>query len=371
MSRIDEALRRAQAQPSQAAPTTPPADTQAPEDVPWAFRDGAPREAAPAPGETAKPAAAPAAPAPVLAAPVSAGVAAAAPAPAQATAVPHVPSRRKSDAPVLPAAGDGASMAVFRGFSHGSAEKLIVTPSIRPTALEQYRKLAATLHHAQTDRGIRVVMVASALVGEGKTLTATNLALTLAESYQRNVLLIDGDLRRPSVHEVFQVANDVGLTDGLKADADQKLSLVQVSPRMTLLTAGRPDPDPMSLLTSSRMRRVIEEAAGRFDWVVIDTPPVALITDANLLAAMVDVAVLVVRAKSTPYDFVQRAVEALGRERVIGVVLNRVDEEQVSAGTSTRTTGTTGTATGTGTATVRGPTARSSSHACRRSSSGG
>jgi capsular exopolysaccharide synthesis family protein len=223
-------------------------------------------------------------------------------------------------------------MAVFQGFSQGSAEKLIVTPSIRPTALEQYRKLAATLHHAQTDRGIRVVMVASALVGEGKTLTATNLALTLAESYQRNVLLVDGDLRRPSIHEVFQVPNVAGLTDGLKAEAEQKLSLVQVSPRMTLLTAGRPDPDPMSLLTSSRMRRVIDEAAGRFDWVVIDTPPVALITDANLLAAMVDVAVIVVRAKSTPYDFVQRAVDAIGRERVIGVVLNRVDEELVSAG---------------------------------------
>jgi capsular exopolysaccharide synthesis family protein len=180
------------------------------------------------------------------------------------------------------------------------------------------------------DRSIRVVMIASALPGEGKTLTATNLALTLSESYRRRVLLIDADLRRPSQHDVFQVPNVSGLSDGLAAEAEHKLSLVQISPLLSLLTAGRPEPDPMGALTSERMRRVINEAAAAFDWVILDTPPVGLLTDANLLAAMVDVAVIVVRAGLTPVAAVQRATEAIGRERVLGIVLNGVDDQTLS-----------------------------------------
>ena len=181
---------------------------------------------------------------------------------------------------------------------------------------------------------MKIVMVTSAMAGEGKTLTATNLALTFSESYHRSVLLIDADLRRPTLHETFQVPNVSGLGDGLRADKEQKLSLVQVSPRLTLLTAGRPDPDPMSGLTSERMRRVIEEAASRFDWVIIDTPPVGLLPDARLLAAMADATLLVIRAATTPYAMVRRAVEAIGRDRIFGVVLNRAEDSASTGGYS-------------------------------------
>lgn len=216
--------------------------------------------------------------------------------------------------------------ALVRGFNKVVAEKIVVTSSVPQASVEQYRRLAATLHHAQADRDIRVVMVTSAVAGEGKTLTATNLALTLSESYKRHVLLIDGDLRRPSLHDVFQIPNVSGLTDGLKAEAERKLTVTEVSNGLSVLTAGKPDPDPMGGLTSSRMRRIVEEAAERFDWVVVDTPPVALLTDANLLAAMVDVAVVVVHAGRTPYHLVERAVDAVGREKVMGVVLNRAED---------------------------------------------
>lgn len=216
------------------------------------------------------------------------------------------------------------------------SEKLVAatTTPTAPAAAEQYRQLAAALHHAQKERNLAVVMVASALAGEGKTLTSTNLALTLSESYRKRVLLIDADLRRPSVHEVFELPNTSGLTDGLKTPKEQKLPLVKVTERLTVLPAGRPTNDPMSLLTSERMKRLIEEAVEAFDWVIVDTPPVGLLTDANLLSALVDTAVLVVAAGSTPYDFVQRAVEAIGRDRIFGVVLNRVEEKQVYGGYS-------------------------------------
>src|SRR3989442_1378783 len=147
------------------------------------------------------------------------------------------------------------------------AEKLVVTERPEQSNIEQYRKLAATLHHAQTERQLKVVMVSSAVSGDGKALTSTNLALTLSESYRRRVLLIDADLRRPSVHEVFQVKNVTGLTDSLKAENDRRLPLIQASAYLSLLLAGRPDSDPMSGLTSGRMRRLIGEAAATLDGV--------------------------------------------------------------------------------------------------------
>jgi len=212
------------------------------------------------------------------------------------------------------------------------AEKLVVTERPEQSTIEQYRKLAATLHHAQTERQLKVVMVSSAVSGDGKTLTSTNLALTLSESYRRRVLLIDADLRRPSVHEVFQVKNVTGLTDSLKAENDRRLPLIQASAYLSLLLAGRPDSDPMSGLTSGRMRRLIGEAAATFDWVIIDTPPVVLLPDANLLAAMVDAAILVIGAGKTPHKLIMRAIDALGRNRILGVVLNRVDPSCLAGG---------------------------------------
>ena len=207
------------------------------------------------------------------------------------------------------------------------ATKTVIDHDMMPASREQYRRLAAALHQAQRTTGFKVVMVASAVAGEGKTLTASNLAMTLSESYRRDVLLIDADLRRPSLHLVFQVPGAPGLSDGLITSEDPKLPLHRVSERLAILPAGRPTSDPIGALTSERMRRLIDEAREVFDWVVIDTPPVGLLTDAALLSSMADGVVLVVKAESTPHDMVVRAVNAIGRERVIGTVLNRAMEQ--------------------------------------------
>jgi capsular exopolysaccharide synthesis family protein len=192
--------------------------------------------------------------------------------------------------------------------------------------VEQYRRLAATLHHEQAERGIKKVMVASAMPGEGKTLTALNLALTLSESYRRRVALIDADLRCPRVHEMLNVPNMAGLNEALTRTRQNKVSLLRMTRRLSVLPAGRPNPDPMGPLTSRRMAHLLDKAAANFDWVIVDTPPVVQLADANLLAAMVDVAVLVIEAGRTSYDLSDRAIAALGRERVLGIVLNAVDE---------------------------------------------
>jgi capsular exopolysaccharide synthesis family protein len=217
-------------------------------------------------------------------------------------------------------------MAVFRGFNRAILGKVVTGPEMDAGAVEQYRRLAATLHHDQVERGTRKVMVASAVDGEGKTLTALNLALTLSESYHRRVVLIDADLRCPRVHEMLDIANVAGLNEALTDPRQSKATLLAVSPRLSVLPAGRPNPDPMGPLTSQRMAQILDKAAANFDWVVVDTPPVVLLPDANLLAAMVDVSVLVIQAGRTAYDLIDRAILALGRERVLGIVLNGVEE---------------------------------------------
>jgi capsular exopolysaccharide synthesis family protein len=204
----------------------------------------------------------------------------------------------------------------------GLEEKIVIDRDILPESREQYRRLAATLHQAQIARGIKVVMVTSALPSEGKTLTVTNLALTFSESYERNVLLIDSDLRRPALHTVFSIKSEGGLFHTLSADAPKRVTVRQVSKRLSVLPAGSPTNDPMAGLTSDRLRLLVEEARDAFDWVLIDTPPLALLPDAHLLTDVVDAALLVVKAGATPYELVKRAADAIGGDRLLGVVLN-------------------------------------------------
>ena len=203
-------------------------------------------------------------------------------------------------------------------------ERLATAPEANQVLVEQFRRLAGTLHQAQATSGIRVIMLTSASPDDGKTLTAVNLALVLSESYRRRVLLIDADLRRPSLGGSTGLSSAPGLTDALAAKADEKLSIIQLTPTLMLLPAGRPDPDPTGGLTSLRMRQILEEAAGLFDWVILDAPPMGPLADAQLLSQMVDGAVFVIRAGQTQHDVIQKAIDSIGRERILGVVLNGV-----------------------------------------------
>jgi protein-tyrosine kinase len=203
--------------------------------------------------------------------------------------------------------------------------KLVGTEGFSGAAVEQYRKLAATLHHNQLEQGLKIVMTSSALPGEGKSLSACNLALTLSESYQKKVLLIDADLRRPSIQRVFGIPPISGLNEGLKAERDVPISVIQISQRLTVIPAGRPEQDPIGGLTSERMKRLLTQASAAYDWVIVDTPPVGLLPDASLITSLTGGVLLVVRCGKAPYSLIKRTVEALGHDRIIGVIMNAVD----------------------------------------------
>jgi capsular exopolysaccharide synthesis family protein len=219
---------------------------------------------------------------------------------------------------------------VMPAWNESVAERFVTHRNADTVVVEQYRRLAGILHQAQVDRAIKVVMLGSAQAAEGKTLTAANLALTLSESYKRRVLLIDADLRRPSLGRVFGIAPSVGLSECLRSQELETLRITNVTESLGLLMAGHADQDPMGGLTSGRMQEIIEQAAAGFDWVIIDTPPLGLMTDAHLLSAMVDAAVLVIDAGTTQHAVVQRAIESIGREKIVGIVLNRVERRALA-----------------------------------------
>jgi capsular exopolysaccharide synthesis family protein len=208
-------------------------------------------------------------------------------------------------------------------------EKIVVGPMAR-ACVEQYRKIGAALHELQSARASKTLLITSALAREGKTLTACNLALTLSHSYNQKVLLIDADLRRPGVHKLLRVPNVNGLSHALASHRSTATYVCQLSDTLFVLPAGEPDPDPFAGLTSVRMRRLVHECADGVNWVLIDTPPVGLLADATSLAVMADLTLLVVRAGATPYQLVQRAIDAIGRERLAGVVMNGVERSQLA-----------------------------------------
>jgi len=210
-------------------------------------------------------------------------------------------------------------------------EARLVTGSSNTVSLEQYRRLAAILHEEQVQKQLKTVMVTSALPQEGKTLTVVNLALTLSESYARRVLVIDADLRWPSLHRLIGVANHAGLSEVLR-EGRRDLPFVEVSDRLSVLTAGHHHGKvPLAGLTSERISQVIDECAAHFEWVLIDTPPVGMLPDAQVLARLIGAVIFVIRAGSTPAAAAERAIADLGRDAVIGTVLNRVEEWRIPA----------------------------------------
>jgi len=208
------------------------------------------------------------------------------------------------------------------------AGRLVVGKAADPVAVEQYRRLAGALHELQVERGLKSLLVTSALPGDGKTLTIANLALTLSESYERRVLLIDADLRRPSLHHVFKLPNASGLSDVLRSGRGD-VPVLQVSKYLSVLPAGRPDQNPMARLSSDRMQSLLEQTAADFDWVLLDAVPVGLMPDARLLAGLTRAVLFVIGAGSTPYPLVARAIAEIGQECIVGTVLNRVAPDQI------------------------------------------
>ena len=194
---------------------------------------------------------------------------------------------------------------------------------------EAFRSLRTSLVFTSRCDGARLVGVTSTQPLEGKTTTACNLAMVLAYGGAR-VLLIDADMRRPGLHRTLGMQNNAGLSHVLTGQARIREVVRRThDPNLLVITAGRTPPNPSELLASERMHQLLANlAAGPFDWVIVDTPPVLAVTDAVILAPYLSGIAFVVGAEMTRRAHVERAMQTLqaaGRQPIIGVVLNRVD----------------------------------------------
>lgn len=192
---------------------------------------------------------------------------------------------------------------------------------------EAFRSLRTSVLLSAADSPPRSLLVSSAQPGEGKTTVSTNLAISLAQLGQR-VLLIDGDLRRPSVHRAFGIRDSLGMVSYLTGQQDWRAAVEKLSvPGLDVLVSGPIPPNPAELVSSDRMKKLLAEALEEYRFVVVDSPPLLNVADSRILATLVEGVVLVIKGGETPRELARRAqahASDVGA-RVIGVVLNNVD----------------------------------------------
>ena len=206
-------------------------------------------------------------------------------------------------------------------------QALIAQHDPRSAAAEAYRTLRTNIRFAGLDSPCRTVVVTSASPGEGKTTTVANFGIAAAQASAR-VCLVDSDMRRPSLHHLFGLPNTRGLTTALlEGQTFAALSQATRIPNVSLLTSGPLPPNPAELVASQRMHECLEAAMQDFDLVLLDSPPVASVSDALTLSAQCEGVMLVVRAGQVPQAVIRRTVEHIEavRGRILGVVLSSVN----------------------------------------------
>jgi protein-tyrosine kinase len=191
------------------------------------------------------------------------------------------------------------------------------------TPAEEFRTLRTRMNHLQTVQPLHTIVVSSPSPAEGKTFTAVNLALAESHLAESSILLGDFDLRRPIMHNLFQVDRSPGLSDFLTGQCTFPQALRKIEGmNLYLLPAGSPVKNPLELLNTRQCKALFEELPRCFHWAIFDTPPLLFSADANLLATLADGTILVVKIGSTTFDNITRAIQSLCENNVLGIVAN-------------------------------------------------
>jgi len=208
---------------------------------------------------------------------------------------------------------------------------LIAITQPRSAYCEQFRSLRTRILQAGERLQMRALVITSAGIAEGKTLTALNLGWLLAQTEGVRALVIDSDLRRPCTTDYFGIDAPHGLSEVLGGQLSLEDAIIRLEPAgLYLLPGGQPRDDVAELLSGPTYSRVLSEVRKMFDYIIIDAPPLGIFTDANVLMSRADGAVLVVRASQTRYTALDKLLEQIQRERLLGVVLNRAEDQPES-----------------------------------------
>ena len=204
------------------------------------------------------------------------------------------------------------------------ANALLINPAKpREAPAEEFRSLRTRLNHLQTLQPLHTLVVTSGSPAEGKSFTASNLAIAQSQLADKRVLLADFDFRRPSVDKVFRIPTSPGITDYLQGKTRLADLFTKVGDsNLYVITAGEAVTNPLELLNLKECTELIHALRDQFDWVILDSPPLLFAADANLLATICDGTILVVRIGNTTFDSVTRAMQSLCENNILGVVVN-------------------------------------------------
>ncbi len=195
--------------------------------------------------------------------------------------------------------------------------------SIDPFYYELIKGLRAKVEYKMDTLNLRVVAVSSSVAGEGKTLTATHLAANMASTGRKKVLLIDLDLRKPSVAGELGIAADSGMSEFLSGSVPkEKVIRNSVVPGLSVIVGGKTIVSPSDMLAGEKFRFLLREMREQFDVVILDTPPILPVPDAVTISEQVDAFILLFRFNHTPHQLFRQAIEELGEGKIVGVVLN-------------------------------------------------
>ncbi len=205
--------------------------------------------------------------------------------------------------------------------------RLVAITHPNSTYCEEYRSLRTHVLHKSQKQKLQSIVVASINPSEGKSVTALNLSWLLAQTDGVRALIIDSDLRMPSLTDYLGIETDKGLSGVLAGTSTLKEAIVRLDPAgLHLLPGGEARKDVAELISGPKFKEILREAKEMFDYVIIDAPPLGIFTDANVLINHADGAMLVIRANRTTYNSLDRILETLPRDRMLGVVLNQSED---------------------------------------------
>ncbi len=194
--------------------------------------------------------------------------------------------------------------------------------------MEEFRTLRTRLYQAREKQPLSKLLVTSALPKEGKSFTSANLAQVIVRQHGKRALIIDADLRNPQLHGLLGAEPGPGLSEYLRSENDE-CSIMQRGPMENLffIPAGRANGNPAELIANGRMKALLNRVEPMFDWIIVDSPPSVLVSDAGQIANFCDGVLLVVRSNATPIDAAKRARREFTERNVVGVVLNGINTE--------------------------------------------
>jgi len=207
--------------------------------------------------------------------------------------------------------------------------KLIVFHNPQSAEAELFKVLRTNLLFPSNGQAPKSILVTSAIPGDGKTFVAANLAVSIAQGIEEHVLLIDSDIRNPNIGKYFDIEQTEGLSEYLAAGSEVSKNFVKTPvQKLTVLPAGVPPENPSELLTTLKMKTLLNEVSRRYDnrYIIIDSAPPSLAPETAAIANYVDGIIVVVRAGKTPRHAVSEIIEQLGKEKMLGIVLNHSDQ---------------------------------------------